>query len=74
MKINITIDCTPEEARTAIGLPDLAPLHEKATAAMLDAMDGKVAPDLVANLMRGWFPDGAGLQSWQRLFGTDGRE
>lgn len=74
MKINITVDCTPEEARAAVGLPDLAPLHAKATAAMLDAMDGKVAPDVVANMMRSWFPDGANLQAWQRLFRTDERE
>jgi hypothetical protein len=28
MKINVEIDCTPEEARRAVGLPDLTPLHD----------------------------------------------
>jgi len=28
MKLNITVDCTPEEARTFLGLPDLAPVNE----------------------------------------------
>ena len=74
MKINITVDCTPEEARAAIGLPDLTPLHAKATAAMLDALDGKIAPELVGNLMRSWFPDGAGLQAWQQLFRSGQRD
>ena len=27
MKISIDLDCTPEEARRAVGLPDLTPLH-----------------------------------------------
>lgn len=28
MKLNVEIDCTPEEARSFLGLPDLAPVHE----------------------------------------------
>ena len=28
MKFNIEIDCTPEEARRLVGLPDLEPLHD----------------------------------------------
>ena len=28
MKISFDIDCTPEEARTFFGLPDLQPLHD----------------------------------------------
>ncbi|MDE0880583.1 MAG: DUF6489 family protein, partial [Sphingomonas bacterium] len=29
MKVNVEVDCTPEEARRAMGLPDLAPIHER---------------------------------------------
>ena len=29
MKVNVEIDCTPEEARAFFGLPDVAPLQEK---------------------------------------------
>ena len=29
MKITIDIDCTPEEARTFMGLPDVAPLQKE---------------------------------------------
>ena len=28
MKINVEVDCTPEEARRAVGLPDLTPIHD----------------------------------------------
>ena len=29
MKINVEIDCTPEEARAFFGLPDVAPMQER---------------------------------------------
>lgn len=28
MKLNITVECTPEEARAFLGLPDLTPVNE----------------------------------------------
>ena len=34
MKVNVDIECTPEEARVFLGLPDVAPLQ----AAMMDQM------------------------------------
>lgn len=34
MKITINVDCTPEEARTFMGLPDVAPIQD----AMMDQM------------------------------------
>lgn len=41
MKMTIEIDCTPEEARRFLGLPDLTPLH----AAMLERLQAQM-PDL----------------------------
>ena len=38
MKVNVEIDCTPEEARRAMGLPDLTPIHERYVQMMLDTM------------------------------------
>ena len=29
MKITVNIDCTPEEARTFFGLPDIRPMQER---------------------------------------------
>lgn len=34
MKISITVDCTPEEARSFFGMPDLKPLQESMLAQM----------------------------------------
>jgi Family of unknown function (DUF6489) len=34
MKINVEIDCTPQEARAFLGLPDVAPMQERLLAEM----------------------------------------
>ena len=38
MKVTIDIDCTPEEARTFLGLPDVKPFQD----AMMDKMPDQV--------------------------------
>lgn len=38
MKVNVTFDCTPEEARTFFGLPDVQPFQN----AVLTEMQNKV--------------------------------
>lgn len=56
MKINVEIDCTPEELRQCFGLPDLRPIQETVLGAaqqqMLDAV-AKTSPDA---LLRSWMP------------------
>ena len=54
MKINVEVDCTPEEARRVMGLPDLTPLHDKYVAALGDMMDPKAHPELIEAMMKGW--------------------
>lgn len=69
MKINVEIDCTPQEARAFMGLPDLTPIHQKYLAMMTDSMDGVVAPDLIENMMRSWAPVGdASMGLWRTMF------
>ncbi|PTS90003.1 hypothetical protein DBR17_02210 [Sphingomonas sp. HMWF008] len=71
MKINVEVECTPEEARRFMGLPDLAPVHEKYLAALTNSMDGVVAPDLIENMMRSWMPmSDAGMGMWRKMFDT----
>ena len=68
MKLNVEIECTPEEARAAIGLPDLTVVHERYVAMLLDTMAGGVKPEMVETMMRNWSPMGdAGMQFWKRL-------
>jgi oligoendopeptidase F len=70
MKINVEIDCTPEEARAAVGLPDLTPLHDKYVSMMLETMQGGgVPPEILENVMKSWAPMGeAGMNFWRRMF------
>ena len=69
MKINVEVDCTPEEARRAVGLPDLTPLHDRYVATLMDMMEGSVRPDALEGMMKNWAPMGeAGLAMWRRMF------
>lgn len=69
MKINVELDCTPEEMRRVMGLPDLTPIHDRYLAAMSDAISGQaVKPEMVEAMVRSWAPMGdAGLAFWRRL-------
>lgn len=76
MKVTVDIECTPEEARRAVGLPDLAPLHEIYLAKAVQAMEGRVQPEAMEAMMKSWLPmSDAGMAMWRRLFeqgqGTD---
>ncbi|MBX9815794.1 MAG: hypothetical protein K2X76_13925 [Sphingomonas sp.] len=69
MKINVEVECTPEEARRAMGLPDLSPVHEKYVATLLEMMDGQIRPEMMEAIMRSWAPMGeAGVTFWRQLF------
>jgi hypothetical protein len=73
MKVSIDIECTPEEARRAVGLPDLTPLHERYLAAMMQGLEGGVRPEAMEALVRSWAPMGdAGMKMWRQLFEQGG--
>jgi hypothetical protein len=56
MKVTIEIDCTPEEARRFLGLPDVAPMQQ----AMMDNIQQRMASAIDATtpeaLLRAWIP------------------
>jgi oligoendopeptidase F len=71
MKINLEVDCTPEEARRAMGLPDLTPVHDRYIQLMMDTMEKGPAPELLETMTKAWAPMGeAGMNFWRRLFET----
>ena len=73
MKMHLEIDCTPEEARRAMGLPDLSPVHERYVAVLQEAMAGQVRPEAIETMMRSWAPMGeAGMAMWRRMFDASG--
>lgn len=74
MKVNVEFDCTPEEARRLMGLPDFTPVHEKYIASLMETMDKGVTPELLEQMMRSWAPMGeAGFNAWRKLFEVAGK-
>ncbi|MFD1033665.1 DUF6489 family protein [Sphingomonas hankookensis] len=74
MKINVEVDCTPEEARRAMGLPDFTPVHERYVAMLTETMEKGASPELLDQLMKSWAPMGeAGMTFWRKMFETAGR-
>ena len=68
MKVNVEVDCTPEEMRRLMGLPDLTPLHERYIALVSETMEGRVQPELIESMMKSWSPMGeAGLGFWRKM-------
>lgn len=69
MKVNFDIECTPEEARRFLGLPDLAPMQER----MMKELETRMAENLRAldpeTLVKTWMP--MTMQGWgdmQKMF------
>lgn len=69
MNISVNVDCTPEEARRFMGLPDLASIHELYLEKLRTMMEEGLTPDTVETLMRNWGPMGeASMTMWRQLF------
>lgn len=68
MKFHIEIDCTPEEARRLVGLPDLSPLHDIYLAKISALLDQGVSPDMVNEMLKNWMPMGQnGLEFFRSI-------
>lgn len=68
MKVNFDIDCTPEEARSFLGLPDVTPIHQKYVQTMLDSMDGTANLEQMETLFRSFSPMGdAGMRLFREM-------
>ncbi|MCU0837554.1 MAG: DUF6489 family protein [Rhodospirillales bacterium] len=68
MKIHIDIDCTPEEARTLFGLPDVKPMQEALMAQIEARMKKTLAAMEPEALFSMWLPAGIqGLEQWQKF-------
>jgi len=69
MKISVDVDCTPEEARRFMGLPDLTSVHDAYTDKMKKMIEEGVTPDTLESMMRSWMPMGeAGITMWRSMF------
>lgn len=82
MQVTVNVECTPEEARTFLGLPDVKPMQ----AALLKDLEDQLRSNITAmspeSMMKTWLPmssvqgpsgrpgaDGAnGIEGMQKMF------
>lgn len=58
MKFTVDVDCTPVEARSFLGLPDLTPIQDRYVQAVLDTMNGATSVEQMESLFRSLSPLG----------------
>ncbi len=69
MKVTFDIECTPEEARTFFGLPDVQPMQER----MMDEIEKKMQENVKAmdpeSMIKTWMPIAFdNMAEFQKLF------
>jgi hypothetical protein len=63
MKFTVDVECTPEEARAFLGLPDMKPIHDMYLQAVTDTMSGQTNLEQMERMFRGLSPLGdAGMK------------
>jgi len=73
VKFTVDVDCTPEEARKFLGLPDVSSLQEEAMAEIRKKMTEMIQTSDPEALMKSWMPSSApdsmkGLDQMQKMF------
>ncbi len=62
MKFTVNVECSPEEARRFIGLPDVTPLNEAIVAEMTKRMEQNVALMSPDTMLKSWMSVGTQAQ------------
>jgi hypothetical protein len=65
MKVTMNVECTPEEARQFLGLPDIAPLQEQMMADLQQRMTESMRNLDPETFMKTWMP--LTMQSWAEM-------
>ncbi len=65
MKIKFDIDCTPEEIRAALGLPDVKPMQEVLVAELEGRLKAALASIDPETMIKTWMP--AGIQEFEQM-------
>ena len=58
MKMTMEVDCTPEEARAFLGLPDVSPLNDHLVSEMQKRIDQNINALQPDELMKSWMAFG----------------
>jgi Family of unknown function (DUF6489) len=78
MKVTVEVDCTPEETRRFLGLPDVAPIQqaimEQLQQRMQSAIDATTPEALMQAWMQAWMPMAPDQmqKAFAKLFGPFG--
>ena len=70
MKMTIEVECSPQEARAFLGLPDVTPLNEKLVSEMQGRMEKNMAMLSPEEMMKAWASFGAASQEQFRKLMT----
>ncbi len=65
MKVNFDIECTPEEARAFMGLPNVAPMQERLMKDMEDRMVENFNSLSPEEMIKTWMP--MTIQGWNEM-------
>jgi hypothetical protein len=62
MKMTIEVDCSPEEARRFLGLPDVSALNDHLVSEMSKRIDANISMLNPEEFMKNWMTFGSGAQ------------
>ena len=65
MKITVDVDCTPEEARAFLGLPDVKPMQEHLMREVQERMAANIRAMEPEAMLRTWLP--ATLKGFEQI-------
>jgi len=69
MKVTFDIECTPEEARKFLGLPDVAPLQDAMMKDLQEKMRDSMGSMDPEAIMKTWFSSGMqNMTDMQKMF------
>ncbi len=69
MKITVDIDCTPEEARAFLGLPNIAPMQDELLNQLQQKLSKYLANTDPEAMLKQWLPESVkGLGQFQEQF------
>lgn len=70
MKVTVEVDCTPQEARAFMGLPDVTGLNQHLVEEMQNRLTANIAMLAPDELFKNWLAFGAGAQEQFRQLMT----
>lgn len=69
MKFTVDVDCTPEEARAFLGLPDVKPMQDALMKQIQERMTASLAAMEPEAMLKTWLPAGVqGMEQLQKMF------